>query len=209
MDPAEAIRRLVKARNRELALEATIGGVLGIVYTVITFAVVFWLSWLLGLLLAGLLRMRTATLIAAIMTGVYALTAFVAAWRRINPFADMERFTDAQWTRFTVLQFAGYGVVASPRRALAGAAALLIGGPAAILEAIGTWNHRLRAGSTVVVEAVTLLTSARDALDIDRVTSPAAGVLLQRLGLIRVAPVAPGSPRLVVTLTGKGRSVLG
>jgi hypothetical protein len=207
METAQRIAKRAARRNRELALEALIGSLLGVLFTAIVLGFIFWTAWLFGFFVVAF-HAPKATLLASIVTGVFALVAFVSAWRRTNPFAGMEPMSEAEWTRFTVMHLAGYGIAAEPRRALAGAAHVLLGGPVNILEAISTWRHRLRVSQATIARAGHLLERAgRGAVPTGEIAHPPAALVLTRLGLARVAPAAPRSATLLLSLTAAGEKL--
>jgi hypothetical protein len=205
MDTARLIRQRVSKRNRELATEALLGGLLGVLFTAVVLGFIFWTAWLIAFFPLGSAR---ATLVASVVAGVFALVAFVSAWRRTNPLAGIDPMSEAQWTRFMALQAAGYGAAAEPRRALAGAAHVILGGPVNILEAISTWRHRLRVNQATFAGAADLLNrAARGAVPTEQIEHPPAALLLNRLGLARVAPAVPRSPALLLSLTAAGEQL--
>ena len=201
---ADRLAELVRRRNRELLGDAALKAALGVGFSLLTFGFIYWGGWLFGFFVArglGLAGWQFGLLAAAL----FFVAATFSAWRRVDPLADLQPLTDEQWLAMAVGQVVGV-VVFSPRHAVAGAAIVLIGGPAGMIEAFGIWAHRLRADRPLLTEAARLLASCAEDGPISTLQRADAAQMLWRLGLIRV--VARGeSPAL--QLSDKGHALLG
>ena len=74
------------------------------------FGVIFGFTWMVAMFLT--FSTRRPTMIAAAVTALYALVAFVSAWRRVNPFEGFRPLNAGEWARFVVLQHRGAGIAA-------------------------------------------------------------------------------------------------
>jgi hypothetical protein len=92
------------------------------------------------------------------------------------------------------------------RHAVAGAAVVLIGGPANIFQAVGIWAHRIRADTALIEQAARLLILCQTELPVEEVRRPAAALLLRRLALIKATPRGDSAALL---LTDKGFAIVG
>ncbi len=205
MSTVEQIRQLVAERNHQLGVEAAVEAGLGLLFSAIVFGGVFWTTWLIFFFV--FFSTQRATLIAAIVTGVFAAVSTISAWRRVNPFAGVAPLTGAEEVQEQVALGLGYvtGFPVVTRRSLAGAAAVLIGGPANLFEAWSTWRHRLPAGDRLLHEAAITFEEADRGLDLHSVRDPAAVNVLHRLGLIRTE--VTGRDTVTIRLTQKGEDV--
>jgi hypothetical protein len=207
-DIAPVVVRLqeeIRAHNRELATEAITKAVLGVLFTLLTFAFVFWIAWFFGVLMAGLLNLE-AWRFGAVVTGVFLVVSIGSAWRRVDPLAGLEPLSEKQlFLTFAAPALPG-GIYFSPRHATAGAALVLLGGPANLFQALGVWAHRIRAEDSLVEDAARLLAASRPRFPTDQVRKPAAALLLRQLALIKIVP-GEGAPAFA--LTAKGSAVLG
>lgn len=205
MSTGEQIRRLVAERNQDLSLEAAVEVGLGLLFSAIVFGAVFWTTWLIFFFI--FFSTQRATVIGAIVAGVFAAVSTISAWRRVNPFADVAPLTGAEELQEHVALGFGYvtGFPVVTRRSLAGAAAVLIGGPANLFEAWATWRHRLPAGDRLLHEAATIFQDADRGLDLRSVRDPGALNVLHRLGLIRTE--VTGRNTVTIRLTQKGEDV--
>ena len=202
MSTVEQIRQLVAERNHQLGVEAAVEAGLGLLFSAIVFGGVFWTTWLVCFFVAF-----RPTLIAAIVTGVFAAVSTISAWRRVDPYADLAPLTVDEKLRERTTLGLGY-VIGFPmvtRRSLSGAAAVLIGGPANLFEAWSTWRHRLPAGDRLLHEAATVFQEADRGLDLQSVRDPGAANVLHRLGLIRTE--VTGRDAVTIRLTQKGEDV--
>lgn len=201
MSSTRRIGRLIAQRNRELSLQAGVELVLGVIFTIVVFGVVFWIAYLAGFFCLSFWRPMN---FALIVTGIFAVVAVCSAWRQVDPFANVMPLTEGQEFRQDLAQSLGYaaGVPVVTRGSLAGFGSVFIGGPANVFDAISTWRHRLPAGGTLRRSAAELLESARNGIDLEQISDPAAALLLHRLALVRVVPTSKHSSRLELTQKG-------
>jgi len=200
----DRLHRLVRERNREVAIDATIKVLLGVFFSLVVFGFIFWVCWLVGFFVGSSWNIRPWQL-GSLVTGLFFLVALWSAWRHVNPLAGLKPLSDEQLLLTIVSQATSGVVYFSPRHALAGAALLLIGGPANIVEAVGIWGYRIRADGPLVDEAARLLTLCEGGCPPERIREPAAALMLRRLALIKVIP---GGDTVVLTLTEKGLTAL-
>jgi hypothetical protein len=200
---AERLQQMVRQRNRELATDAILKIVIGIVFCLLTFGFVFWVALFAGCGVSGFFGLD-AWQLALIVTGVFFVAAVWSAWQRVNPLADLKPLTDRQMMLTLVSQASGDILYFSPRHATAGMALVLIGGPAGLFEGLGIWAHRLRASPAIVEEASELLAACRENLSTKKIKSPAGAVLLKRLALIKIVDDSSA-----LMLTQKGMKLLG
>lgn len=204
MNAGERIRALARARNRELAVEALIEAALGVLFTLLTFGFVFVLGLSAGWLVGRRVGL-SAVGFAWIVTGVFFVTAVISAWRRVDPLAGVDPMTFEQEVLTALSQTSAQMLYFSPRHASAGVAMVLLGGPSNLFSAIGTWRHRLNDDDAIVHVAAEVLRASAAELDLERVRTPHAALLLRRLALIKVTH-REGRP--VVVATEKGREIL-
>jgi hypothetical protein len=197
---AERISRLVERRNRELASDAALKAGLGVAFSLLTFGVFFWFSWVIGFMVSALLSLY-AWQFAAILTGLFFVVTVWSAWRRVDPLAELTPMTDEEWMLTMLSQATGAFLYFSPRHATAGAALILLGGPVAVFESLGIWAHRLPADPSLIEEAAKLLVRCDKELSAEEVRVPAAAFLLRRLALIKVVPHGESA---ALALTDKG-----
>jgi hypothetical protein len=201
----QRIDDLVRRRNREIASEALLKAVLGIGFSIVVYGVLFWMGWFVGWFVAKYLNLHPWQF-GALLSGLFFVVATWSAWRRVDPLADLKPMTKQQLL-LTMISQASPGVLYfSPRHATAGAALILLGGPANVIEAFGIWAHRLRADSSLIEDAALLLAFCEAELPAEEVREPRAALLLRRLGLIKVVPRGDSA---ALALTDKGFSVAG
>lgn len=194
---------IVHTRNRELLVDAGIKAALGIAFSFFTFGILYWFGWVLGFAFAYRLNLE-AWQFGAIFSGTFFVAAIWSAWRRVDPLADLAPPNAAQDIIRLITHAAG-GVYFSPRYATAGAALVLLGGPANVFEALGIWAHRLCVEPGSVEAAARLLEECDPPLPFDRIRDLQAAVLLKRLALVKAVPHGESH---ALTLTDKGRGNL-
>ena len=94
----------------------------------------------------------------------------------------------------------GFGVF-SPRHATAGAAMLLIGGPASIITGYAVYRSRHPVDQETLSTASEILKQSVHGMDPHKIKDKKAAILLRRLGLVTAKDV--GGIRLVATEKGK------
>lgn len=194
----------IRTRNRELAGDAALKGLLGVVFSLLTFGVVFWFAWVFGFCFVTSSGIHPA-LFAAIISGVFFVAATVAAWQRVDPLVELAPPGDENELMRHLAHAAGQ-VYFNPRYAIAGAALVLIGGPAGILEAIGIWLHRLPTDPALIEQGVLILEACDPKLPSRDLRSLPAAFLLWRLGLVKIVP---HEEIRALTLTDTGFALLG
>lgn len=194
----------MRRRNRELALDALLKAGLGLVFSLFTFGIVFWFSWVLGFFFGRQLDLHPWQF-AAIVTGLFFSVATWSAWRRVDPLAGLKPLSDQQLLLTAISQATGSMVYFSPRHASAGLAIILLGGPANLFEAVGIWVHRIRADASLLEKAARLLSLCKTQISAKEVRDPAGAVLLRRLALIKAVPSGASA---ALALTDKGLALL-
>lgn len=195
-----AVDRLVRARNRELTLEAAVEMATGIGYCLVVFGFIFVAAWVV----LGLMNLRLAASswwIALAIAGLFFVVSFVEAWRRVDPFEGVRRLEDWQLLLTELSLASSQFMYFSPRHASAGLAFVLISGPENLISAVATWRTRLPRSAELVHQAASLLQAARHRPRADRIDTPQAALLLHRLGLIKARA---GSDAPVIEPTQKG-----
>jgi hypothetical protein len=203
-DIAARLQGLVRAYNRELALDAFLKALLGVVFSVFTFGFLFCVGWMVGFMIGGLMDLE-AWQCGAILSGLFFVVAVWSAWRQVDPTSGLERLSDRQQWLTLITQAAPTIDYFSGRHAAAGAAVVLIGGPANVFRAFAIWGCRIRADASLIDEAAQLLAQCRANYPAEEVVEPAAAVLLRRLGLIKVVTDQDSA---ALALTRKGSAVL-
>jgi hypothetical protein len=202
---ADRLQRQVAQRNRELAIDAIAKASLGVLFSLLTFACVFWFSWTIGRPVSGYVGLAPWQL-ALLVTGLYVVVAIWAAWHRANPLAGVGRMTNEERIVTLVSPVAPGALLVSPRHAVAGMAMILLGGPANIVSAISLWAHRIHADKQLLGEAALVLCLCEEGCLVPQLPNLAAALLLRRLALIK--PVA-GSDATRLELTDKGHRLIG
>lgn len=201
---AERLSDLVRQTNRKFASDALLCLVLGIIFSLLTFGLVFWIGWY-----AAIFSVRNIGIpswqVGIIFAGLFFIVAVWSAWRRVNPLADLQPLSEKQQMHRLVSMAVGLTYF-SPRHVLAGAAMVLIGGPANVFQALGIWMHRLRHDDPIISEATSLLMSSEPLCPIEEIREIESAVLLKRLALIKIIPNGESH---ALTLTEKGRKILG
>ena len=104
-----------------------------------------------------------------------------------------------------ILIEAALGILFTLLTSVAGLAAVLMGGPMNLVGALRNWLHRLPTDPRLIDQAAEILSACQPEVDLKKIrSSGAAAVLLRRLNLI-----VPRVDSTVVTLTDKGRDVVG
>lgn len=200
---AGRLHDMVRQYNRKLAADAMLQLVLGIAFCSLTFGFVFWVAWFSSSLFLRNLGLH-AWQFGAVFSGLFIVVAVWSAWSRVDPLADLKPLSEREQMHRLVSLAVGLTYF-SPRHATAGAAVMLLGGPASIFQALGIWAHRLRANDAIIAEASSLLAASDPQCPIEKIHEIASAVLLKRLGLIKVVPNGESH---ALTLTEKGRKIL-
>jgi hypothetical protein len=195
---------LVRLCNRELAADATLKALTGVLFSCVTFGLVYWAGWFFGFFIARYLNL-SAWQFGVVLAGLFLVVATWSAWRRVDPMAGLQRLSDRQLL-LTLLSPASPGIAYfSPRHASAGVALILIGGPANVIQAYGIWAHRIRVEGSIIDDAVRVLAACQSGLPAEQVREPTAALLLRRLALIKIVPSGESA---ALALTDKGFAVL-
>lgn len=201
MELSDRISKLAISRNREIILEAGLEFGLGVIFTLITFGVMYWLVWIFGFLA------HAPFYVPALVTGIFAIVSIYSAWHNINPLADVAPMTDMQYN-LTMISLATPGFIyASPEHSIAGLSMFLFGGPANIIKSWPTWRDRLRFDAEIIKQSADVLRRTEDNVPIESVTEPRAVILLHRLTLIKGISLK-GHANDAFAVTQKGRDVL-
>lgn len=196
---AAAVAERVRRRNRELALEAAAAAGMGVGFTVLTFAGLFgivWMTWWLG----GSPFGWSPALAGAVVVGVFGLLTLLLTWRRYEPFRDLESMSGERLGAVLVAP-TELSVLMAPRHIGAGGAAVLLGGPANVLEAIDLWRHRLPDDDALHARCAAMLEACVRGVRISTIEDGAAAVQLKRLALVKVRGVDDDH---VLELTARG-----
>lgn len=204
LELVDRVNHMVRRRNRELAFDAALKASLGIVFSLVTYGVLFWMGWFVGFFVGGYLNLRPWQF-GAILTGLFFVVATWSAWRRVDPLAGLKPLSDRQLLLTLISQASPGLLYFSPRHATAGAAMILLGGPANVIEAFGIWAHRIRVEGSLIEDASRLLASCETEFPAEQVREPAAALLLRRLSLVKVVPSGESA---ALELTDKGLAVL-
>lgn len=207
MSAAAALRiqELAAERNRELDLEAGITAALGVLFTLLIFGGLYWVTfiWAFPSISGGSIGFSPK---AFGVTAIFFVVAAATAWRQIDPLQKLDPMSPGDELLTSVSLAVGGAMAFSPRHAVAGVSSFLIGGPANIFEAIGIVRSRIRTPGETVTEAMFLLEQCRGRCPLRTVQSPRAVLLLRRLELIKVLDDSRGR---ALTVTEKGRGLLG
>ncbi|MCI0362723.1 MAG: hypothetical protein L0Y44_02845 [Phycisphaerales bacterium] len=204
MNNVDRLGKLLAEHNRKIMLDSATSLAVGLITCVLIFGGVFWLSWLAFTLWLHGIRIGSAATSALIVTGLFALVSIWSAWRRHDPLANLEAMDPV----LQDLQLgAGYalGVPVVNRQSVAGFAALLIGGPANLLDAWSVWRGRLRASSTLLTEASLMLQQSQAGVSLQMTKNPQLVVVLHRLGLVKAVRE---NEKVILRTTSKGDEVL-
>ena len=200
----ERLTEIVRRRDRALAFDAALKAGLGIIFSLITFGVLFWFGWVTGFFVGHSVNLHPWQL-GAIVSGLFFVVACWSAWRRVDPLAGLEPLTDAQMLAMLIGRATGAFMAFSPRHAIAGAALVLLGGPASVFQALGIWAHRLRADAGLIQQAAKLLVQCKAEPPVEQVRDVSAAILLRRLALVKIIPREKSA---VLALTDKGHAML-
>ena len=204
MTPVEAVRAAITERNREITLDAGIEIGMGVAYGLFTCAFIFWLTWIASAFRGSFLGLPS-WLLAAIVTGLFAVVTTHQAWRRVDPLDAIEPMSDMEELVMVLSLATPKVMIVDPRRAIAGAAWFLLGGPANVFSGIATLRHRLPDDRAVIHDAAQMLADAERGLAVSSITDPRAATVLRRLMLIRSDP---GRRTATIVLTEAGRTLL-
>lgn len=200
---AARLDELSRRHNRGLAFDAALKASLGLVFSLLTFGVVYWLGWCVGFFFAPYLSLQ-AWQFGLLVAAVFVAVATWSAWRNVNPLAGLQPMSEKELMTMLVSEAAGLGCL-SPRHASAGAAVVLMGGPASLLRAVATRTARIRRGHALMEDAASLLVASEESCLARRVRQLNAAVLLRRLGLIKVISHDESA---ALTVTDKGMRLL-
>lgn len=182
---SDRLRQLVAARNRELLFEALVGGLMGVVYVVLTCGLLFWIAWFTAGWRFGF---SNAVWIGAGVAALFLVVSTIEAIRRVNPFAPLKAdWNDETFSAEGLSMMTGAPIV--DRRSIAGAAAALLAGPAGILEAIADFRRRLPMDERTIDSAWRMLQRSVKDLPVCDVDDGKAFDLLHRLALVKVRQI--------------------
>jgi len=196
---------LATSHDRKIIGEAMTTLLVGAVTCIVVYGFVFWLSWLAFALVLRQYRIGSTATTASLVTGIAVLVSILSAWRKHDPFQNVQGMDQ----RVQNLQMGlGYatGIPIVNRQSLAGIASLLIGGPANIMDAIAVWRTRPHTDASTLEAADRLLRASRQGAAPSISTERNAVALLYRLGLIKA--VQQGDS-IMIQATAKGMELLG
>jgi hypothetical protein len=200
----QQLYKLIQAENRKIMGEFLVTLAVGFGVCALVYGVLFWLSWFAFTVWLRSIRVGSAATSALIVTGLFALASIWSAWRRHDPFENVEAMNpDVQNVQLGL----GYalGVPIVNRQSMAGFASLFIGGPANLMDAWAIWRTRPRADAACIAEAAQQLERSRAGIP-SRMIDQRAAVVLYRLGLIKA--VAQSGGEMIVQPTQKGLELL-
>ena len=200
----EGIRRAAVVEHREDAFRAIIQMVSGIAVTVVTLGFLFCATWIFGGFFADLIGLRRTSFSLAVMA-LFGVVSIVSAWRSVDPLKGVKPMSDIEMLMLEISLLTPRLGYFSPRHATAGAAWVLIGGPANVFDGVRSWRERLRANEVLLRSSADLLDRCRANVPV-RQLGPAASaaVLLRRLGF---AKVVGRGPTAELALTERGRTL--
>jgi hypothetical protein len=205
-DPLISTRLLkrIQSRNRDLLVDAAIEAAMGIFFTALTSGVVFCVAWWVVLRVER--RGFPGAGVPLGVTAVFLVVATIAAWRRVNPFANLKPKTDVQH----LLVASGHvidGYVHINRHTVAGLSLILMGGPVNLLSAVETTLQRLPSDPELIDRAVDILGACRPDCEMKQTDSSIkALVLLRRLNLVSISR---HNDALKIRPTESGQKVIG
>src|SRR5262245_26342023 len=199
------LRELAASYDRKIVGESLTTLLVGLVTSVVVYGVVFWLSWLAFTIALPQYRIGSAATTALLITAVAVLVSVFSAWRKHDPFQNVQGMDPKVQGLQMSLGYA-MGIPIVNRQSLAGIASLLIGGPANIMDAIAIWRTRLRADARTLESADQLLRACRQGVAPSMTLERKAVALLYRLGLIKA--VQQGDS-VMIQATAKGMELLG
>jgi hypothetical protein len=193
----------VARHNRQLTVDALLKVIIGSAFSLIVFGFLFVFGWFIGGFFGSFIGLY-AWQFGAVFAGLFLVVAMRSAWLRVDPLSGLRPLTNAE----LILTIVGpkYGLhFFSPRHASAGAAVVILGGPASVLEGLGIWISRLCADKVLIEQASELLAACLESCPVEEISNLDAAVLLKRLALVKIVPTGESS---ALTVTQKGESVL-
>jgi len=200
-----------------LGAQAAAEGISGVIFTLLIFFGVFWISWLVMFIFVNL-SMKAATWAALSVMVVFAAVSVWTAWKKIDPLAGMRPYdaADAAADAATMVTSLTLGPVMFRfnRFSSAGFALLLISGPSNLLEALATWRGRIPEGDIEDVSrraASLLMACGEEGIESTAIDAQdtSAVVLLRTLGLAKLRQPDMRTRILWLKTTQKGRDLLG
>jgi len=193
------LNRLIAKENRRILGEAAVTFMVGLGTSVVVYGGVFWLTYLVSWFI-GPLRALAPFNVALAVTGLFILISLWSAWRRHDPMHGVEAIDDDQLAIQLGIGYA-FGVPVMNRQSVAGASALLVGGPANVMEAARLFRSRIRTDDRQNHQAIETLASLQAGGDTPH-PSPPVVAMLYRLGLIKA--VRGRDDKMALALTVKG-----
>ena len=203
-DITRQLQHALSDANRSVLGESLIALVVGVITCVTVFGVVYWVSWLLFTMFFRSYQIGSAATTALIITGFFALISIFSAWRKHDPFSNVQAMDENMQSLQLGIGYA-MGVPIVNRQSAAGIASLLIGGPANIMDSVAIWRTRIRGNATQVESAAQTLTQSAKGIPVSMVHDKTAIVILHRLGLVKVVSE---QDKLAVRTTIKGSEML-
>lgn len=198
------VQRAINDANHKIMGESLIALGVGAITSLIVFGVMFWLSWFAFTTFFHSFRVGSASTTALVITGVFALVAIFSAWRRHDPFSNVQAMDDNVQSMQLGLGYA-MGVPIVNRQSAAGIASLLIGGPANIMDSMALWRTRIRGSSASIEAAAQALSQSAKGVPVSMIADRSAIAILHRLGLVKVVNE---QNKLIVRSTVKGSEIV-
>jgi len=202
-----SLAAVVRGHNRRIVGEVLITLGVGIVSCIIVFGGMYWLTYLAFTMCFRGLAYGGPWVMAGIITGVFFLVSLAAAWRQVDPIAAAGvKFRHTPGEMMKDMVGIGLGIPIIRRESLAGGAAMLIGGPANLLELWPLWNGRLPTNADLIAESQKLLAASPAGVNPQAVRDPRTIAILYRLHLIKAVHQADAT--LLLQPTQKGMELL-
>jgi len=183
MHVPQFITAAIRRHNVEFSMRALICVGMGIGSSLLVYFVITGLCFLL-MMSGPWLEWAGGIFIAFFAIGVY------KARQGFDPLAGMAAPTTAE-NRIAMVSRVFVGVGISPRHAVRGLVAMVLHGPASIVQSVGLWRSRLPLSRAVIEDAASLidLLSRRDEIPVPQDDSARAAQLLCAVGLAKIRTV--------------------
>lgn len=201
---AERLAPRIAEQNQEIKIQAGIQAVTGIAYCLFMCGALWLTLWFFSTLCFS--DFMAPSLLALLATLVFAGASTFEAWRRVDPFANLEPLAEWQRTLTAISLAVPNFVYFSPQHASAGLAFLLLAGPESLFSATRLWRSRLPDNPDSIIVAAELLRRSQNPLPAKQVPAEAAATLY-RLSLVKILVTAKNSEP-VIAITEKGQSLL-
>lgn len=206
-DASAQLSSLVRQHNLRILGEAVITLCVGLASCIIIFGGIYWLTYLTFTMCFRGFAIGGPWVTSGIITGLFFVVSLASAWRQVDPIAAAGvKFRHSPGEVMKDMIGIGLGIPIIRREGVAGGAAMLIGGPANLLELWPMWCGRLPTNADLIAESQKLLAASSAGVDPKSVRDPRAIALLYRLHLIKAVHQADAS--LLLQPTQKGMELL-